>query len=71
MLRRITRCLSMGDLRLSSAVSTRDRLSLSFGNIILLMMTLGLGGMAAQMRASRLTALRLRAEGAPDYDKIV
>ena len=70
MQRRIARCLSVGDLKLSSAMSAKDQLSLIFGNIALVILTLGFGGMPAQMRVWRKSALRLRTEGALDYSKI-
>lgn len=70
MQRRITGSLSLGDLKLSSTITAMDQLGLMFGNILLLILTLGFGGMAAQMRVWRKSARRLRVEGSMDFSKI-
>jgi len=70
MQRRITRCIRIGEVRLSSDISAGDMLRVIFGNIGLMIVSLGFGGMAAQMRIWRLSARRMRAEGEADYAAI-
>lgn len=70
MLRRVTQAISIGTVRLRSHFSTWDYLGVAFGGVLLTLLTLGLGYLAAQMLMWRTVASRLELEGALDIDAI-
>jgi len=70
MLRQITKSISIGGVSLRSRISTWDLIELSITNILLLVFTLSLGGMAAQMRVWRRVVNRLSVTGAFNYAAI-
>lgn len=70
MFRRVTQSLSIGTVRLRSHFSTWDYLGAAFGGVLITVLTLGFGFMAAQMLLWRTVANRLELEGALDIDAI-
>lgn len=70
MIRRITKCLSLGGLQFTSRINMGDILWLAITNFFLIVFTLGFGAMAAQMRHWRLIANRLSADGQFDFARI-
>jgi uncharacterized membrane protein YjgN (DUF898 family) len=70
MLRQITKSISIGDVRLSSRLTAWDILELSISNALLIIFTLGIASMAAQMRVWRRVVKKLSVEGALDLTTI-
>ena len=70
MMRRITKSLRMGSLRPTSTFSTWDAIELTVTNTLLIIFTLGIGTMAAQMRLWRRYAERLEFHGHVDFSAI-
>lgn len=65
--RRITKSLSLDGLTFSSRLSTFDIIELSITNFLLIIFTLGIGLMAAQMRMWKRLANRMVLTGALDF----
>lgn len=65
--RRITKSLSLDGLTFSSRLSTLDIIELSITNMLLIVFTLGVGVMAAQMRMWKRLANRMTLAGAIDF----
>lgn len=65
--RRITKSLSLGDVRFSSRLGTFDIIELAITNTLLIILTLGVGVMAAQMRMWKRLANRLVLSGSIDF----
>lgn len=65
--RRITKSLSLDGLSFSSRLSTFDIIELSITNTLLIIFTLGVGVMAAQMRVWKRLANRMVLTGALDF----
>ena len=70
MIRRIVKSLSVGGLKLSSRISTWDIIELVITNILLLIITLGFGHMAIQMRVWKRIANRMDLDGEIDFAAI-
>jgi uncharacterized membrane protein YjgN (DUF898 family) len=70
MTRRITKSLSVGGLRFSSNLSAGDVIAVSLTNILLVVGTLGIGAMAAQMRMWKRIANRLSLAGDFDFEAV-
>lgn len=70
MIRRIIKSLHVSGARLSSRISAWDILELAITNTLLLVFTLGIGFMAAQMRTWKRIANRMSLEGEIDFDAI-
>jgi uncharacterized membrane protein YjgN (DUF898 family) len=70
MARRIIKSLSLGEAKLSSRISAIDILELSITNALLIIFTLGVGYMAAQMRLWKRIANRMELSGTIDFNKI-
>jgi uncharacterized membrane protein YjgN (DUF898 family) len=68
--RRITKSLSLDGLAFSSRLSTFDIIELSITNFLLIVFTLGVGLMAAQMRMWKRLANRMVLSGAVDFAAI-
>jgi uncharacterized membrane protein YjgN (DUF898 family) len=68
--RRITKSLSLDGLSFSSRLSTFDIIELSITNTLLIIFTLGVGLMAAQMRMWKRLANRMVLTGALDFAAI-
>lgn len=68
--RRITKSLSLDGLAFSSRLSTFDIVELSITNTLLIIFTLGVGLMAAQMRMWKRLAKRMVLTGALDFAAI-
>jgi uncharacterized membrane protein YjgN (DUF898 family) len=68
--RRITKSLSLDGLAFSSRLSTFDIIELSITNFLLIIFTLGIGLMAAQMRIWKRLANRMVLSGALDFAAI-
>ena len=68
--RRITKSLSLDGLSFSSRLSTFDIIELSITNTLLIIFTLGIGLMAAQMRLWKRLANRMVLKGALDFHAI-
>lgn len=68
--RRITKSLSLDGLTFSSRLSTFDIVELSITNTLLIIFTLGVGLMAAQMRMWKRLAKRMVLTGALDFAAI-
>lgn len=65
--RRITKSLRLDGLTFSSRLSTLDIIELSITNMLLIVFTLGVGVMAAQMRMWKRLANRMTLAGAIDF----
>ncbi len=65
--RRITKSLSVGDVKFSSRLSAFDIIELAITNTLLVVFTLGIGAMAAQMRMWKRLANRLVLSGSIDF----
>lgn len=70
MIRRIVKSLSVGGLKLSSRISTWDIIELVITNMLLLIVTLGFGYMAIQMRVWKRIANRMELDGEIDFAAI-
>ncbi|MEM8772603.1 MAG: DUF898 family protein [Pseudomonadota bacterium] len=70
MIRRIIKSLEVGGVRLSSRISTMDIIELAITNVLLLIVTLGFGYMAIQMRVWKRIANRMSLEGEIDFAAI-
>lgn len=70
MIRQITKSISLGDVKLKSTFSTWDLIGLVFTNILLVIFTLGFGGLAAQMRFWRKICRRIEVDGTLDAARI-
>ncbi|HBK91060.1 MAG TPA: hypothetical protein DDZ68_05255 [Parvularcula sp.] len=68
--RRITKSLRLDGLTFSSRLSTFDIIELSITNFLLIVFTLGIGLMAAQMRMWKRLANRMTLSGALDFAAI-
>ena len=68
--RRITKSLSLDGVTFSSRLSTLDVIELSITNFLLIVFTLGIGLMAAQMRLWKRLANRMTLSGALDFAAI-
>ena len=70
MIRQITKSISLGDVKLKSSFSTWDLIGLAFTNVLLVVFTLGFGGLAAQMRTWRKICRRIEVDGTLDAARI-
>ena len=70
MIRRIVKSLDVGGLKLSSKIGVWDILELAITNTLLIILTLGFGYMAAQMRLWKRIANRISLEGEIDFAAI-
>lgn len=70
MIRQITKSISLGDVKLKSTISTWDLIGLVFTNLLLVVFTLGFGGLAAQMRTWRKICRRIEVDGTLDAARI-
>lgn len=70
MIRRIVKSLNVGGLKLSSKIGVWDILELAITNTLLIILTLGFGYMAAQMRLWKRIANRISLEGEIDFAAI-
>jgi len=70
MIRQITRSISLGDVQLSSRFKTWDLMELAITNTLLIIFTLGIGSLAAQMRVWRRICRTIDVDGALDLARI-
>lgn len=70
MIRRITQSIRIEGVEMRSRFSTWDLLGLAVTNVLLMVVTLGFGTLAVQMRVWRAIAKKLEIEGALDFAKI-
>lgn len=70
MLRQITKSIGIGDVRLGSRLKAMDLIELTITNLLLIVVTLGFGALAAQMRVWRRIARRIETSGALDAARI-
>jgi uncharacterized membrane protein YjgN (DUF898 family) len=70
MMRQITKSISIGPVALSSRLTTWELIGVWLSNALLVMITLGFGYFAAQMRIWRWTARKLDMDGAIDLAAI-
>ena len=70
MIRQITKSISLGDVKLSSRFKTWDLIELAITNTLLIIFTLGIGSLAAQMRVWRRFCRTIDVHGALDLARI-
>ncbi|MEO1311478.1 MAG: DUF898 family protein [Pseudomonadota bacterium] len=70
MTRRITKSIGLGEARLTSRFSTIDMIELTITNMLLIIFTLGVGLMPAQMRLWKRYANRMSVIGEIDFNAI-
>lgn len=70
MIRQITKSISLGDVKLSSRFKAWDLIELAITNTLLIIFTLGIGTLAAQMRVWRRICRTIDVEGTLDLAQI-
>lgn len=70
MIRQITKSISLGDVRLSSRMKAWDLVELAITNSLLIVFTLGIGLLAAQMRVWRRICRTIDVDGTLDLARI-
>jgi uncharacterized membrane protein YjgN (DUF898 family) len=70
MLRQITKSISIGDVKLSSQITTWEFIGLAISNVLLVIVTFGFAAFAVQMRNWRWIARKLELAGAVDFTAI-
>lgn len=70
MIRQITKSISLGDVKLSSRFKAWDIIELAITNTLLVIFTLGIGALAAQMRVWRRICRKIDVEGGLDLARI-
>jgi uncharacterized membrane protein YjgN (DUF898 family) len=70
MIRQITKSISLGEVKLSSRFNTWDLIELAITNTLLIVFTLGIGFLAAQMRVWRRICRKIDVDGTLDLARI-
>lgn len=70
MVRQVTKSISLGDVKLRSKLGAWDIIELAITNTLLIIFTLGIGLLAAQMRVWRRICRKLEVEGELDVARI-
>jgi uncharacterized membrane protein YjgN (DUF898 family) len=70
LIRQVTKSISLGEVKLKSTLGAWDVIELAITNTLLIIFTLGIGGLAAQMRVWRRICRKLEVDGALELARI-